>query len=70
MKTSATRSGHYEQFGEHNHFVPAKLPPVPSLELDNDLLELYGETMQSLGKFNESFKRIPGQLKFFFRQFE
>ena len=59
MNTKPTRSGHYEQFGEHNHFVPSNLPPSPPLELDKELLELYGEAMQSLGKFAEAQKRIP-----------
>lgn len=64
MKGKPTRSGHYEQFGEHNHFVPSDLPPSPALELDKELLELYGEAMQSLGKFAEAQKRIPSKRQF------
>jgi Fic family protein len=59
-----TRSGHYEQLGEHNHFVPSPLPPSPPLELDKEMLELYGEAMQSLGKFAEAQKRIPSTRQF------
>jgi Fic family protein len=64
MKNKASRSGHYEKFGEHNHFVPSSLPPSPSLELDKELLELYGEAMQSLGKFAEAQTRIPSKRQF------
>ena len=59
-----TRSGHYERFGEHNHFVPSPLPPSPPLELDKEMLELYGEAMQSLGRFAETQKRIPSKRQF------
>lgn len=64
MKNKPSRSGHYEKFGEHNHFVPSALPPSPSLELDKELLELYGEAMQSLGKFAEVQTRIPSKRQF------
>lgn len=64
MKNKPTRGGHYEQFGEHNHFVPGDLPPSPPLELDKELLELYGEAMQSLGKLAEAQKRIPSGRQF------
>ena len=63
-KTSSKRSGHYEQFGENNHFVPSNLPPSPTIELDKEILELYGEAMQSLGKFAEAQKRIPSKRQF------
>lgn len=59
-----TRSGHYERFGEYNHFIPSALPPSPPLELDKELLELYGEAMQSLGKFAEAQIRIPSKRQF------
>lgn len=64
MKNKPSRSGHYETFGEHEHFVPSCLPPVPSIELDKELLELYGEAMQSLGKFAEAQSRIPSKRQF------
>lgn len=59
-----SRSGHYEIFGEHNHFIPSALPPSTPLELDKELLELYGEAMQSLGKFAEAQTRIPSKRQF------
>lgn len=59
-----SRSGHYEQFGENNHFIPRSLPPLPSLILDNELVELYGEALQSLGKFAEAQNRIPSKRQF------
>jgi len=64
MPPLSKRSGHYEQFGEHSHFVPSPLPPVPALVLDTELLELYGEAMQSLGKFAEAQTRIPSKRQF------
>jgi len=64
MKNKPSRSGHYETFGAHEHFVPSCLPPVPSIELDKELLELYGEAMQSLGKFAEAQSRIPSKRQF------
>lgn len=64
MKNKPSRSGHYETYEEHEHFVPSPLPPVPSIELDKELLELYGEAMQSLGKFAEAQSRIPSKRQF------
>ncbi len=64
MKNKSSRSGHYETFSEHAHFVPSPLPPVPNIELDKELLELYGEAMQSLGKFAEAQSRIPSKRQF------
>jgi len=64
MKQQQKRSGHYEQFGEHQHFIPRNLPPSPALGLDRDMLELYGEAMQSLGQLAEAQKRIPGKRQF------
>lgn len=64
MKNKPSRSGHYETFGEHEHFVPSPLPPVPGIELDKELLALYGEAMQSLGKFAEAQRRIPSKRQF------
>jgi len=58
------RSGHYEKFGEYNHFIPAPLPPDPALAVDGEMLELYGEAMQSLGSFREVQARIPAKRQF------
>jgi len=56
------KSGHYEKFGENTHFVPSPLPE--SIELDSELLELYGEAMNSLGKLAEAQKKIPSKRQF------
>ncbi|MDP1844224.1 MAG: Fic family protein [Sediminibacterium sp.] len=64
MKNKPSRSGHYEIFGDNEHFVPSSLPPVPNIQLDKELLELYGEAMQSLGKFAEAQSRIPSKRQF------
>jgi Fic family protein len=60
----SVRAGYYEIFGENNHFIPGKLPPVPNIDIDKDMLELYGEAMQSLGKFAEAQTRIPSKRQF------
>ena len=64
MENKNSRSGYYEKFGEHQHFIPSRLPPTPSIEPDKELLELYGEAMQSLGKLAEAQKRIPSTRQF------
>lgn len=57
-------SGHYEKFGEHEHFVPDRLPPSPEFHLDTELIELFGEAMQSLGRLGEVQNRIPDKSRF------
>lgn len=64
MNKGTSRSGFYETYGENKHFIPNALPPVPAIELDRELLELYGEAMQSLGKFSEAQTRIPSKRQF------
>jgi Fic family protein len=64
MKHKETRSGHYERFGEHNHFVPKSLPPKPVFVMDAELIALYGDAMQSLGRLDEVGTRIPSKRKF------
>lgn len=64
MQGRPSRSGHYETFGEHTHFIPNPLPPIPALVLDKALVELYGEAMESLGKFAEAQNRIPNKRQF------
>lgn len=64
MERKETRSGHYERFGEHNHFVPKPLPPQPAFEMDAETISLYGEAMQSLGRLDEVGTRIPSKRKF------
>lgn len=59
-----SRSGHYEKFGQYEHFVPNALPPIPAMMIDNEIMGLYGEAMQSLGKWFEAQKRIPGKEPF------
>lgn len=62
MEIISSGSGHYEQIGEHNYFVPAKLPS--ELKIDQELMELYGQAMLSLGKFAEAQTRIPSKRRF------
>lgn len=64
MNQQATRSGHYEKFGEHDHFVPKPLPPEPAFLMDAEMISLYGEAMQSLGRLDEVGTRIPSKRQF------
>lgn len=64
MKKQASRSGHYEAFGEHKHFVPKPLPPDPAFQMDAEMISLYGEAMQSLGRLDEVGTRIPSKRQF------
>ena len=64
MSKQPSRSGHYEKFGEHNHFVPKPLPPEPIFQMDAELISLYGDAMQSLGRLDEVGTRIPSKRQF------
>lgn len=64
MSKQPSRSGHYEKFGEHNHFVPKPLPPEPIFQMDAELISLYGDAMQSLGRLDEVGARIPSKRQF------
>lgn len=63
-QTASGRLGHYETFGEHNHFIPVPLPFHPPLAMDSELVELYGQAMQSLGRLDEVRSRIPNKQRF------
>ena len=63
-KYKSSRSGHYEQFGEYHHFIPKPLPPEPVLQMDKEVIELYGEAMLSLGRLGEVGARIPSKRQF------
>ncbi len=53
-------TGIYEKLGDLEYFIPQSLPPIePPLEINTELLQLYGKTMLELGKLNEISKRIP-----------
>lgn len=64
MGNNMSRSGFYETYEENNHFIPNPLPPVPTITVDKEMLELYGDAMQSLGKLSEAQIRIPSKRQF------
>jgi Fic family protein len=64
MNQQTARSGHYEKFGEHDHFVPKPLPPEPAFQMDGEMISLFGEAMQSLGRLDEVGTRIPSKRQF------
>jgi len=53
-------TGIYQKLGNFNYFIPHPLPPTnPTLQMDTEMLTLYGETSFVLGRLNEMGKRIP-----------
>lgn len=62
MGNNSSRGGHYEKIAEYNYFIPSKLPP--EIKIDQEMMELYGEAMLSLGKFAEAQTRIPSKRRF------
>lgn len=58
-------TGSYEKLGNIEYFVPASLPPKdPPLELNNDIITIYGEAMHGLGQLNEMAERLPDITRF------
>jgi Fic family protein len=58
-------TGQYENLGSLNHFTPYPLPPQnPPLQMDDDLIELYGKAMHALGQLNEMAQRVPNVQRF------
>ncbi len=58
-------TGHYETLGGTKYFVPAPLPPAhPALEINEEMMLLYGEAMLELGKLNEMANRLPNVERF------
>ena len=59
------KSGYYEKLGNIEYFIPFPLPPKePFLQLDNETIHLYGETMNALGKLNEMTNNLPEKKHF------
>ncbi len=58
-------TGLYEQLGQLKYFVPSPLPPKdPSFKFSNELIDLYGKTMQAIGQLNEMALRLPDTQRF------
>jgi len=59
------KTGHYETLGSTKYFIPDSLPPQdPPLNLDQPIMELYGETMHHLGKLKEMTNHVPDIQRF------
>src|SRR3990167_6681196 len=58
-------TGLYQTLGELSYFIPHSLPPSnPPLELNSEIMALYGEASFSLGQLNEMSKRLPDPKRF------
>jgi Fic family protein len=58
-------TGQYEQLGQLKYFIPSSLPPKdPSFKFSNELIDLYGKTMQAVGQLNEMAIRLPDTQRF------
>jgi len=59
------KTGVYKPIGDINFFIPDALPPKnPSFTMDTDMVKLYGQAMQQIGKLNEMTKRLPNKERF------
>ena len=58
-------TGLYQTLGELSYFIPHSLPPSnPPLELNSEIMALYGEASFRLGQLNEMSKRLPDPSRF------
>jgi|SRR5579863_316142 len=58
-------TGTYEKLGSLDYFIPNPLPPEnPPLQLDSDIMHLYGQAMHELGRLNEMANRLPDLKRF------
>lgn len=59
------KTGYYETLGKIDHFIPDPLPPQnPALNLDEEIMGLYGDAMLQLGKLNEMTSKLPEKKHF------
>jgi Fic family protein len=64
-QSSARKTGTYHKLGELEYFIPSPLPPQnPKFNFSNDLIDLYGKTMRTLGQLNEMANRLPNIERF------
>lgn len=58
-------TGTYQILGDLSYFIPLSLPPKnPSLELNAEIMSLYGECSFALGQLNEMCLRLPDPKRF------
>ncbi len=59
------KTGSYEQLGDVRYFIPYPLPPHnPFLQLNTEIITLYGQASFNIGKLNETAKRLPDAKRF------
>lgn len=59
------KTGIYQKLSELEFFIPFALPPKnPAFNFSSDLIELYGQAMQALGRLNEMADRLPNIERF------
>jgi Fic family protein len=52
-------TGTYQKWGNMDYFIPHPLPPNPALQMDAEMVTLYGEASFALGQLNEMSQRLP-----------
>jgi Fic family protein len=58
-------TGTYQTLGDLSYFIPHSLPPSnPPLELNAEIISLYGEASFILGQLNEMCLRLPDPKRF------
>ena len=58
-------TGSYQILGDLSYFIPHPLPPGnPSLELNPEIMSLYGDASFALGQLNEMCLRLPDSKRF------
>lgn len=59
------KTGSYEKLGNIEYFIPTPIPPrEPSLDLNSEIITVYGEAMHGLGQLNEMAERLPDLTRF------
>ncbi|AVP88046.1 hypothetical protein phytr_11210 [Candidatus Phycorickettsia trachydisci] len=65
MKLFMRKTGHYQLLGDLKYFIPNPLPPSePSLKLNSQIIDLYGQASFALGSLNEMSARLPNPSSF------
>jgi hypothetical protein len=58
-------TGIYQKLGDLNYFILCPLPPAnPLLQMDAEMMVLYGEASFALGQSNEMSQRLPDTKRF------
>ncbi|GHT95677.1 hypothetical protein FACS1894122_13390 [Alphaproteobacteria bacterium] len=57
-------TGEYEQLGNLDYFIPHKLPPSPTIDMDSEMIALLTDASFHLGCLNEMSHRVPNADRF------